>query len=104
MSEWLTSTLNSDTMMKIEVIFTAEEAVSLFREAGLTVEIQDVEYHFDAPHRPDYTESIPTWVVVNPHTQVAEPLDKMFRKYIAMKQKELFLTAEKLQIFNLFEK
>lgn len=91
-------------MIKMEIIFTVEEAISLFREAGLTVEIRDLEYNFQLAHRIEYTESIPTWVVVNPYNSDFVPLDSIFRKYIELKQKELFLTSDKLKIYNLFKK
>ncbi len=89
-------------MIKVEIGFDVYEAVKLFRDAGLTVERREIEHEFHAPHRPVEIKFIPTWIVENPHTQKEESLEDCFRKYISNKYKKLFLTPEKIEIYNLF--
>ncbi len=91
-------------MIKLSLYFTIEEAVSLFRNVGLTVERRYVEREFHAPHRPIELRIIPTWIVVNPHTNKEELLEDCFRKYLSQQYKELFLQPNKLTIYNVFNK
>lgn len=88
--------------LHIELNFTLTEAVSLFREAGLTVEIRDREYHFRTYHNASESEILPTWIVVNPHTGEEELLKEYFIKYMEKRKNDLFLKAEKLDIYTLF--
>ncbi len=91
-------------MIKETITFTLDEAKQVFTEAGLTVERRMVSHTFQPSHRPEYTDEIPVWVVVNPHTGEAERLEDCFRKFIKQKKQQLFLTAEKLEIYSLFDK
>lgn len=91
-------------MIKETLKFTLDEAKQIFTEAGLTVERRLIPHCFQPVHRPEYWEDIPTWIVINPHTGAAEPLVKLFSQYIENKKSQLFLTAEKLEIYSLFNK
>ncbi len=91
-------------MIEVKINFDVNEAVNLFRDAGLTVERRDIEREFHAPHRPIEMMFIPTWIVVNPHTQEEELLEDCFQRHIKHKYKKLFLTTEKIDIYNLFTK
>lgn len=74
-----------------KVTFTLAEVRRVFEDAGLTV-------------RSEYLGDGHTWIVINPHNGSAEPLVDCFRRYLAKRKLEIFLKADKLEIYNLFEK
>ncbi len=90
-------------MIKTEIYFSVEDAVRLFRDAGLTVIRKDVEQTFHSSHRPVTVQFIPTWIVVNPHTREEELLKDCFIKHISSRYKQLFLEIEKIDIYKLFD-
>ena len=89
-------------MIEIKLVFSTEDAISIFRNAGLTVEIYDFPVWFGHSYG-EKEEMIPMWAVRNPHNNKLEKLEDFFKKYMEAKKKELFLTPEKLDIYNLFK-
>ncbi len=89
-------------MIKLELSFTDEEAVRLFREVGLKVELKTIQQTEYLSHRPPIRRTYPTWIITNPHNGKEELLKDFFDKYLEIRKNELFLTADKLQIYNLF--
>ena len=95
---------SSDNMINLSLSFSVNEAISLFRNAGLEVYMQEIPMYIPNPHGDSGTENlIPVWVVVNPHTGTIEKLEVYFQKYLDMKKQHLFLTAGKLEIYTLFD-
>lgn len=91
--------------IKVNIIFTIEQAAALFRDAGLEVTQREMPFYFKTfRHNEVEKEMLLTWVVLNPRTNEYELLEPYFRKFIEQKKQEIFLQAEKLQIFKLFEK
>lgn len=90
-------------MIEIKLVFSTEDAIAIFRNAGLTVEMYDFPIWFKNSHEEE-PEIIPMWAVRNPYTNKIEKLKDFFNKYMEAKKKELFLTPEKLDIYNLFDK
>ena len=88
--------------MKIDLEFSTHEAVSLFRDAGLEVERKSFTTTLNGYHGQTETIELEMWAVKNPNTQQWERLDLYFNRYIAQKRKDIFLTADKLEIFKLF--
>lgn len=91
-------------MIEVKLQFSIDEAVALFRESGLEVTQLETTHIFRAPNEITYEEDLLTWVVLNPNTNEHEPLLPYFMEFIKQRKKDLFLTAEKLQLFNLFKK
>lgn len=91
--------------MNIELYFSPDEMVELFRSAGLNVEFRKTQCVFDyICDEPQITE-ISAWMVQNPNTLEWDFIPKYFNKYIQMKKRELFLDEDnKLKIINLFDK
>jgi hypothetical protein len=89
-------------MIEIKLVFSNEDAISIFRNAGLLVEMHDFPIYFGRYHG-DKEDLIPMLAVKNPHNDKMEKLEPIFRKYMEAKKKELFLTPEKLDIYNLFK-
>jgi len=91
-------------MIKIKLLFSVTEAISIFNNAGLNVKMEDMPVYFENPHGDDgHTEMIPMWTVKNPKNGKLEKLEEFFIKYLEIKKNELFLTPGKLEIYNLFE-
>lgn len=91
--------------MKVELYFTPEESASIFSQVGLVVEMREMEFYFQRHGSAEEKTILSVWIVENPHNGKPEKLSDMFRKYIQMKKKELFLSEDnKLKILNLFEK
>jgi hypothetical protein len=90
-------------MMTVNLIFTPAEAAAVFENAGLTVEMHDFEIQFPAPNNQIETELIPMQSVVNPFTGKHELLSTLFVKFLENRKSELFLTPEKLEVYNLFK-
>ena len=89
----------------IELKFSIESAISLFRDAGISVEKRDIPVDFKTHNDMNYTDIVHTWTVINPNTQKLELFEPYFIKYLENKKQELFLQEEnKLKILNLFEK
>lgn len=92
-------------MFEITLLFTLDDARMVLESAGLKVELIDIDREFSRYHNDTYTEKVPTWCVYNPNTQKPEPIDIIFRKYLELRKKELFLRSEnKIEIYNLFSK
>jgi len=92
-------------MIEIKLIFSISDAIAIFLNAGIVVENVDMPVYFENPHGDNgHDEMIPMWTVKNPHTGKLEKLEDFFKKYMEAKKQELFLTPEKLDIYNLFEK
>lgn len=92
-------------MIKAEIFFSLSDAIQVFRDAGLVVEMRDFKISFPVPHREEMRiETIPIMAVINPYTGVAEKLEESFNKYLSIKKKQIFLSPEKLEIYNLFKK
>lgn len=89
-------------MMTVNLEFTPAEAAAVFENAGLTVEMHDFEISFPAPNNQTKTEMIPLQAVVNPFTGQHEVLKNIFCKFLENKKAELFLSPEKLEVYNLF--
>ena len=62
----------------MSLTFTVEQAIAVFRNVGLVVEMRDVKTYFEHHHRPGYFEEIPTWIVENPYTGEGMPLKEYF--------------------------
>ena len=91
-------------MAELRTFFSDEDAKQLFREAGLTVEIQDVPVSFPVYHNKIRQETIPCWVVISPKTNKPVLLRKAFEKFLQKRAKNLFLEgSNKLDIYNLFD-
>lgn len=92
-------------MYEIMLRFSFDDARRVMESAGLKVEMKDIKRQFKKYHNQYYTESVPTWCVINPHTQQPEPIDEIFKKYLEQRKKTLFLEFEsKIEIYNLFVK
>jgi len=92
-------------MITAKIIFSSADAIKLFRNAGLEVKMVDYLINFEHPHGGESTvERIPILSVINPHTGEPEKLEIAFRKYLEVKKNELFLSPEKLEIYELFNK
>ena len=92
-------------MIEIKLIFSISDAIAIFRNTGLTVEMYDLPVYFKNNHGSGGREEmIPMWTVRNPHNNKLEKLEDFFKKYMEAKKNELFLSPEKLDIYNLFEK
>lgn len=90
--------------IEVHIIFSIDQAVSLFRDAGLEVTKKFMPLYFKDKNGTLNEETTQVWTVLNPRTNTYENLEPYFRKFIELKKQELFLQADKLQIFNLFEK
>jgi len=91
-------------MISVNILFSITDAIAVFRNAGLVVEMRNFEVSFPIHHSAEYrTETIPIMAVVNPFTGEPEKLEESFNKYLELKKNELFLSPEKLEIYNLFK-
>lgn len=86
------------------VKFTTEDALGVFRDAGLRVLEASEWVEDDYENRPTQNRVVKKWKVENPHTGEMEDLESAFRRYLAGRISRLFLEAEKLEIYNLFNK
>lgn len=92
-------------MIDITLTFTIADAVQVFRNAGLTVEMRQEPYSFPRHGSGEETHLLDVWVVVNPNTGYLVLLETIFKQYIELKKRELFLQEDnKLKIINLFSK
>ncbi|MCL1943347.1 MAG: hypothetical protein FWF54_07365 [Candidatus Azobacteroides sp.] len=92
-------------MIKIEIIFSLQDAIGFFRGNGFKVEFQDMEVDFTDHYGKIYTETVKTWVVYNPYTDKPEFIEPVFKKHLDRKKKNLFLDdSNKLDLYNLFDK
>jgi hypothetical protein len=93
-------------MIKVKILFTTTEAIQVFRNAGLKVEMCDFPVWFQDTKHPEggTEETIPIMAVINPHTQQPEKLEEVFQRYLEAKKAELFLNPENLEIYNLFQR
>lgn len=89
-------------MMTVNLNFTPAEAAAVFENVGLKVEMHDFEITFPAPNNQTETELIPMQAVVNPFTGQHELLTTVFCKFLENKKAELFLSPEKLEVYQLF--
>lgn len=91
-------------MIRAKILFSMDEAIQLFRNAGLKVDIVNVPTHFPTHGSGEVIEDIPMWTVQNPFTNEPENLETCFQKFIESKKSELFLTPGKLEVYNIFNK
>lgn len=93
-------------MIKAKLLFSTTEAIQLFKNAGLEVQLVDWTIWFSHPKHPDggTDEIVSIMSVINPHTGKPEKLEEAFNRFLEHRKAELFLTAEKLEIYNLFER
>jgi len=92
-------------MYEITLSFSLDDARKVLESAGLKVELVEIDQEFKRYHNDSYTEKVPVWCVINPHTQKPEIIDYIFRKFLEHKKKSLFLDFEsKIEIYNLFDK
>ena len=66
--------------MKVELYFTPEESASIFLEAGLVVEMREMEFSFPTHGSGVEKTILNVWIVENPHTGKPEKLSEYFRK------------------------
>lgn len=86
-------------MIKTQLIFTDEQAVKLLQEAGLIVVKE--EYQDDYDIKLNFPVMI--YKVKNPHNGNLEDVREVFKNFLIKRKDKLFLTADKLEIYELFE-
>lgn len=91
-------------MIALHVKFSTEEALSLFRDAGLRVEEVYSFENVDRENRGIEVVFVKKWKVENPHTGGMEDLETAFRRYLDGRRSRLFLEADRLEIYNLFNR
>jgi hypothetical protein len=82
----------------MEIDFSINDKIQLFRSAGLNVERQNMVFAFSENKH----EVLTVWTVENPHTGKPELLNEMFDKFVKLKIKKLILSESKLELFKLF--
>lgn len=87
-------------MITVILQYSFEGAKYLFESAGLEVKLMSSREFYKK-------ETIPNsniWVVVNPHTNVAENLSLAFIRCVSKRQDSLTSDIGKAEIYNSFEK
>lgn len=86
--------------MNIE--FSTQQVIMLFRDAGLEVGYQDMPVNFSKDPERTMIETITVLAVTNPHTGNPEIAKDIFEKYVRLKINNMMIPADKLEIYKLF--
>lgn len=89
--------------MNLEFQFSCQEVIAMFRSVGLSVERRALPFRFPKPNGLVEEETIPTWVVIKPNGIDYVPMDVLFRAYLNVQKRRLFLSPNPIDVYVLLE-